>query len=62
MFLTEEQQTQEAMRVASGFVASLLAQAVADYVQAVHEDNHAGMGKEVVTKAQVKRHIINAPM
>ena len=50
--MSEAEQTKEATRLASGFVAAILAQAVADYIEFVYEDNHGTLSEPAVTKAQ----------
>lgn len=51
--LGEPQLTKEATRVASGFVAVILAQAVAEYVRIVHEEDYSDSGYNEVSKSQV---------
>ncbi len=55
-FLSEEDEVREATTIASTFVAGVMATAVADYIAALHDDNHDSAQRRLVSAAQVRAH------
>ena len=50
-FISEEDEIKEASKIASTFVAGIMATAVADYIKVMYDDNHES--HRLVSAAQV---------